>query len=396
MPQLVHVLAEYDKMSLEFEDPMLFRHELAGTLLAASRFADFAWKIEAVDRAKQILKGDPDRYMDAWFTYRESATLRMLGKREESDKALQSFVQSRALKEPNGDSDITPRYNAQRGDLVISFAENLIRQWKLEEAKDELKMWSPINPDTPSVLERITLRARDIILGKTLRYQGHFQDALVLLQKVLNECYTDDFFEGTGWYRVLLSNIAELYCEVGRPLEAEKILKPELNSMSEKETQDSATGRRLRLSLSEALIGSNSFDPAKAILLRLKEEYEAIKKPDHTREINAFRIWLGLARISHRRKCLDEAILYWKQALVIAERLKIGNGIHAGIVRYSIAHILHVTGDKGSSHNVLVEAKRNLSSETRVFWIAGFNSQWYDEIIKLMNERCGNNSKWNE
>jgi len=58
----------------------------------------------------------------------------------------------------------------------------------LDEAKDELKEWSPVDPDALSSFERITLRARDIILGKALRYQGHFLEALALLEKLINEC----------------------------------------------------------------------------------------------------------------------------------------------------------------------------------------------------------------
>lgn len=40
LPQLAHVLAEYDKMSAEYRGSPPFRHELAATILAASRFSD--------------------------------------------------------------------------------------------------------------------------------------------------------------------------------------------------------------------------------------------------------------------------------------------------------------------------------------------------------------------
>lgn len=391
LSQLAHILAEYDKISMGHQGPTPFRHELAATLLAASRFSDPSWKIEAIDRAKQLLKDDPDLYMNAWLTSRESAVLRMSGKQDESDKVLQNFVQSNVLPEPDRVSEVTPRYNAQRGDLTISFAENLIRQWKLEEARNELNEWSPLDPTASSALERITLRARDIILGKALRYQGHFKEALALLKKVLDESQVDDFFEGSGWYCVLLSGVADLYCELGQPQEAEKLLQPELKSMIEKGTQDIATGRRLRVSLAETFLERNLFDLAEEILLRLKDFYEAVERPDHTTNISFFRVWVGLARVCHWQARWDEAVSYWRQALVGAAHLRMNDGFNAGLVRYSLAHILHIAGDIDQSHIMLAEAKQNLASERRVFWIAGFNSRWHDEIIQRMDKECGGN-----
>lgn len=104
----------------------------------------------------------------------------------------------------------------------------------------------------PSTLERVTARARDITLGNSLRYQGHFQAATKLLEKVLEESRTDNCFDGTGWYRVPLSSIADLHCELGRPCDAEKLLQQELEPMIQRGTQDIATGRRLRVSLAGA------------------------------------------------------------------------------------------------------------------------------------------------
>jgi hypothetical protein len=122
------------------------------------------------------------------------------------------------------------RYNAQRGELVISFAENLIREGKHVEAKAELTEGSPLDI-APSPLEKITSRARDITLGKILRLQGLFHEALAQLDGVLQGCLLDEYFEGTGWYWVLLSEVADLRCELGQPLEAEKLLIQELTPM---------------------------------------------------------------------------------------------------------------------------------------------------------------------
>ncbi|KAH2164661.1 hypothetical protein KXW37_007637 [Aspergillus fumigatus] len=191
----------------------------------------------------------------------------MSGKLKESESALHRFLHDAAAPQER-ELELSKRYNAQRGELIISFAENLIRQQKLVEAKAELTEWQPLD-DVPSSLEKITSRARDITLGKILRLQGLFHEALTLLDGILQSCLLDEYFEGTGWYRVLLSEVADLRCELGQPLEAEKLLLHELTPMREKGTQDIATGRRLRISLAETYLERNMFAQAEELLLEL-------------------------------------------------------------------------------------------------------------------------------
>ncbi|RPB21265.1 hypothetical protein L211DRAFT_890067 [Terfezia boudieri ATCC MYA-4762] len=388
LPQLSRVLVEYDKISTEYAHSLPLRREIAATLLASSRFSDSSWKMEALARAKELLKHDSDRFLNAWLTYRESVLLRMSGRQTESDHCLEAFVQSNVLPNEYKKSDDTPSYNAQRGELVVSFAENLIREGKHEEAQIELNEWSPLDPNKPSTLERITARARNITLGKALRYQGHFQEAVKLLEGVLEESRTDDCFDGTGWYRVLLANIADLYCELGRPCDAQELLQQELEPMIQRGTQDIATGRRLRISLAEAFFQQDTLDKAEEILLSLKTVFEIMTKPNHATQIVFFRVRVNLARVYHRQARWGEALSYWAQALEAAGCLKMDSGFHAGIIRYSMAHVLHVRGEREKSHEMLLEAKRNIASETRVFWVAGFSSQWHDYIVRAVEEEC--------
>lgn len=83
-------------MSLEHGDLASFRHELASTLLAASRFSNARWKVEAIDRTKKLLEGDNDRFLSAWLAFRESSVMRMSGKLKESESALHRFLHDAA------------------------------------------------------------------------------------------------------------------------------------------------------------------------------------------------------------------------------------------------------------------------------------------------------------
>ncbi|GFF73987.1 hypothetical protein IFM60648_04080 [Aspergillus lentulus] len=380
LPHLSRVLSEYDAMCLEHGDPASFRHELASTLLAASRFSNAKWKVEAIDRTKKLLEGDNDRFLNAWLAFRESSVMRMSGKLRESESALYKFLHDAATPKEK-ELELSRRYNAQRGELVISFAENLIREGKLVEAKAELTEWSPLDI-APSSLEKITSRARDITLGKTLRLQGLFHEALAQLNGVLQDCLLDEYFEGTGWYRVLLSEVADLRCELGQPLEAEKLLIQELTPMREKGTQDIATGRRLRMSLAETYLERNMFAQAEELLLELHRAFSSSDEPDYNAQFNIFRLWISLARISHKQSEWEQAILRWRNALSALGRLGQDKSFNAGLVRCSVAHTLLMMGCETDSKHILQEARTNMASEARVYWIPLFNSHWHDYITK--------------
>ncbi|GAM33879.1 hypothetical protein TCE0_013r01096 [Talaromyces pinophilus] len=382
LPHLSRVLSEYDAMCIDHGDPSSFRHELASTLLAASRFSSAQWKVEAISRTKKLLEDDHDPFLNALLAYRESSIMRMSGMAEQSETSLQEFLRDTTLPDRE-DSELTPRFNAQRGDLIISFSENLIRKGRLLDAKAELMEWRPLGIPH-STLENITLRARDITLGKVLRYQGLFKEALVLLERVLQESFLDDYFEGTGWYRVLLSGVADLYCELGHPVDAEKLLLPELAPMREKGTQDISTGRRLQMSLAETYLQRNMYDEAESILEDLRRAFSSSSGPDHTAQINNFHIWVSLARASHKQSHWEEALSRWTCALSTLEKIKMDRGFNAGLVRCSIAHVLLMTGHQVQGNEILQEAKMNMASESRVFWLCSFNSHWHDFIVESL------------
>lgn len=385
MPHLLRVLSEYDKLA-PAEDPIQFPHELATTILAASRFLDKNWKLEAIERAKELLAGDQDPYMNAYLTSRSSSVFRMTGLRDKSNQVLQEFVQSTVLAGHDHGWEKDARYNALRGDLIISYTQNMLRQGKLEESENELFEWTPLNPDNPSTLEKITSRARDTILGRVLRFQGRFEEALELVEKVLENSHSDDNFEGTGWYHVLVSGVADLYCELGREEEAEALVQSELKAMTEDGIQDISSGRRLQRSLAETFLGRNMFPEAEKVLLHLRDLNESttnIAPPDN---LGVYRTWTSLARVAHLQSNWAEALEYWSEGLRVAERIQMSGGFNGGLIRYSMAHALLKTGDKTKSKELLEEAQENMSSESCMYWSPCFHSKWHDYIVKAMEK----------
>jgi tetratricopeptide (TPR) repeat protein len=179
--------------------------------------------------------------------------------------------------------------------------------------------------------------------------------------------------------------VADLYCELGQPADAEKLLQQELNPMRENRTQNSPTGRRLQVSLAETYLQRSMYAEAASLLTDLQRELPSSGFPDYKAHVNSFHTWVSLARISHRKSEWVEAISCWRHALRVLDRIKLNAGFNAGLVRCSIAHALMMTGEVGSK-DLLQEGRANIASEPRVFWIPLFNSQWHDLIFDLLKK----------
>ncbi|KAI9847786.1 MAG: hypothetical protein M1837_001679 [Sclerophora amabilis] len=385
LPHVNRILKEYDR----FTDSSLLttpvKRELASMLLAASRFSSTTWKIEAMTLVKGLLQNDTDCYMHALAAHRESAILRMIGNQKDSNRTLEKFVHSTVFPGYDKGVEADARWNAQRGDLVVSFAENMVQDGLLAVARKELLEWNPMDPALPSTMERGVLRSRNINLGKILRYEGRFQEALPYLEDILRESVDDQFYQGAGWRRTLLSNIADLYCELHRAADAEDLLDPELKRITG--IQSTSSGRRLQLSLTESFIQRGMYDEGTECLMKLKPIYESIPNPDIISSRGHFRVWTGLARIAHLRSQWDEALFRWREALKILETLGREKGFNSGLVRYSISHALLKLGKREESSATLSQAKIDLASEGRKYWIVGLNSYWFDFVAQCMSDK---------
>lgn len=357
-------------------------------LLSASRFSVPSWKSQAVSRARILLESDQDCYLHAWTAYRESSLLRMLGDVKGSNEILEKFIHSTVLPGHDMGLESNARYNAQRADLIISYAQNLIRECAFSAAQKELSEWHPLNPALPSTMERISLRAGKITSGKILRYEGRFQEALSCLEDQLKDCEYDERYEGTGWRRVLLTNVADLYMELDRPKNAEELLMPELTEMVRRGQQNISSGRSLQLSLVESLIKRRIYDRAKECLGNLRNLYEAISESDALTRDGLFRVWTSLARIAHFECRWNDALLSWRKALKNVDDRGVG-AQHADIVRCAIVYTLSMLGRREESLKIMNERKSNMDSQGFIFWIVGFDSYWRSHIIQEVQKLAG-------
>ena len=377
------ILKEYELIANSDSCPVQIRQCLAEMLVSASRFWITPWKLQCIKQAKSLLGSNTDNYLPIAIAYRESSLSRMIGDQKGANEILKQSIQSLIFPK-----DLTqgPRYNAHRADLIISYAQNLIQDSDLITAQEELCKWLPINQTSPSTMERSTLKNRNITLGKILRYEGKFSEALVYLEEQLKHSMSEDVQEAIGWQHLLLSNVADLYIELNRPADAEALLQPEIIQMANKNWSNSGSSKRLQLSLIEAFIRRSKYDEAIQWLLPLKNHYERIKEPNALDRRSLFRVLTSLARIDHFNHSWNDALFNWRRALEVLENLGDGQRFSGGQVKCAIACALYKLEKIDTGLDIWNEARLNLASQDRFFYLVGFDSYWHDNITQLANE----------
>ena len=352
------------------------------TLVAASRFSNKSWKREAISQAKSLSEEVDGGYLRLWLLRRESEVLRITGKDPKSKDMMESLANVISLYSQDKTHGGDARWNAEIGGLIHSYAENLIQGDKLESARHELEKWAPLNPTSPSSIERIVARSFKCSLGRILGFQGYFQEALDILLSTFQESDTEGFWEGSGWWLVLLSNLAAIYIELDRAAEAEEIVSPRLEEMALRGTQNVSIGCRLQLVLAESFIRRHMYDQAEEAILKLKTFVDANTDPDMFAKRFIFGIRNGLARIAHFRSRWEEALDLWDQTLKALEGLQNPEQTRVGLVQYAIAYALLKMGKVEQGLTAFHQGENRLRGGNRRYWVVGFESYWRDYIVE--------------
>lgn len=218
----------------------------------------------------------------------------------------------------------------------------------------------------------------NLTLGRLSKIQGHFERALSQLTPTFERIEAEDIDTG-GWRRVLLANISEVYCELGRPADAQSILISELDCLKLTESRNTSSGRRLRLALAESYLKDRSSrDVANTVrrVLECSKEHSSIKRRFY------LRAWTTLARIAHTLEHWDEALDCWNESLKVLNLMHESSGTSVAIVEFSIAHVLRHQGHVDESARKEASARDHLSSEkARRYHYTGFDSYWRDTIV---------------
>ena len=379
-----HVVKNYDLLLTQSDIPWSTQILVVSMFLSASRYSDRDWKNRMMDRTRAILEHSSDRYLLSIEADRQSVLLRNSAKLEESSRVLRAFLDSANIPEKCADLKMDARLSAQCGKLQNSLAENFIQANDLAHAEEEAYKWSPISSHSPTCMESAVLRSRSNVLGRILRFRGCFEEALPYFETLLEEANTAEYFESTGGHQMILTNTADLYCEMNNAQKAEELLAPTLKRMTNFGWGDTNKGQRLQLSLAESFLRRSMHAKATEILERLKLVCRPQGRADVATNISIFRVWAGLARISHLERDWDEAFRRWGEALDVLEICGWLDGFLASISRLSLAHVYRELGNIAQSDLMLHLARSFLDQNgPKYFWVA-LGSYWYDHVETML------------
>ena len=236
-------------------------------------------------------------------------------------------------------------------------------------------------------MESAVLRSRNTVLGRILRFRGRFDEALPYFETLLEEANTAEHFESTGGHQMILTNTADLHCEMNNGLKAEETLALMLKRITDWGWANTNRGQRLQLSLAESFLRRGMHGKAAEIFERLKLLCKPQGRTDVATNISIFRTWAGLARISHLENDWNEASRRWREALNMIEKCRWLDGFLASISRLSLAHIYKEVGDVEQSTLILQLARSFLDRNSLEYFWTGLGSYWYQYVETILDSK---------
>ncbi|KAI9654941.1 MAG: hypothetical protein M1821_005694 [Bathelium mastoideum] len=287
--QLPKILSVFDGLRKAIEHKAIVRRALITMLLSASKFNTIDYKREMIEIAKGLLPDGNDLHLSTWAVARESTLLRTLGDKNRSYGVLQDHIHTLSLSSHERESSLSPRTNGQRGQLVLSYASNLLFDGKTSKAAKELEGWQPLDLEKPSSMELDVARQKHVMLGRALRDEARFQEAIVHVEALLKDAYADSRSVKSNWQSQLFAQLSDLYCEVGRPSRAVKLLQPELELISKHGWEKTPRGKHVRSCYLEALIRQGYLELAQQGLSELDAAFKEVVDPDMLTRTKHFR-----------------------------------------------------------------------------------------------------------
>ncbi|EGD86493.2 hypothetical protein H112_04985 [Trichophyton rubrum D6] len=375
-PHIPRVLKEFDTLDKNCPLYPKAKRAMCLLLLEGSKFNGNVWRRDTIAKARELLERG-DAVLEARVARRESTLLRLHGKIEDSYRVIENCIYDGVFA---GGLNITEKANAEKGKLIISYAGNFIMENQLARAKKELESWQPKDPKHPSLMESSVLSDRNVSLGRLLKNQGCFSEALPYFERIFQDIRSGNCSGNPIWQMNALANLTDLYLEVSRPDDAEAMLRETMKIMYARGWQRYSITRRLRLSLAESFTMRVMWTTAEECFLRLIPMFDGIEEPDTNQKTEHFRAWAGLAKISHLQGHWDQAIRHWKMAIHIVEKSGWANKFNHGVLLHSLAHAQFQAGRITESQVTLEMAMQSLAAEERKYWIVGLGSYWFDYI----------------
>lgn len=354
------------------------RNQVLEAILYFCERDSVASRLTATELASKLLKKSTPYYLQASAVLFRSILYRLDGDMAKSEAQIRNFYKQ----------DIPPktrRDHALQGRLHISQIENKIKCYEPDVASF-IYQWEVEQPMSTLDIE-ITSRVQSAA-ARLFQSIGDLEAAKAFLEQFLSLKRATPTPVNTR--RVIISRLADIYCELREYPKVTEILQPELEGSTAPD-RASRLYRRLMLALMEANVGFGRSDAAYRVLKKTQDI--AFPEPDNLHdELLHMRTLFGAARIAHMGSDRAEAVLRWRFALQEVERmhiLKSTRGFTSAIGYLSMAHAQLSIGDRhGARHSWLIGAAV-LKSEICEFWIPVASTVWLREIATDVHKSEG-------
>ena len=371
LPYLQHILKEFEDLTALQILSDTAKSDLILTLVEASQFSDIEWKRRAIALAKMALPLIDDPYVQA-CVFRRDFKIRRIEGDQDFLVLAQDHLANNSLQHNTG-----PMMNAELGHLTLQISIDLVQKEELAQASEYLRKWQPSRPNSPSKAEQIVSHELAIWRGKVLRYQGDLQASLTCLQQVSSEIEHEVLY---GDIRSQLAcNLGDVYCELGQPADAERLLNQAIERLNNQGLENSVNWHLLQLSRAESLFGQGKFTAAEVLCLK-------IRSSPRLNKFGGLYLSTLLARLYHTQSNWTEAFKHWGEALRKISDYPLINADTSRIILQSQEHVLSNQNNLElvkETQKQIIALKKNVRPNGNKYWIPGLR-QWYSHLKTLM------------
>jgi tetratricopeptide (TPR) repeat protein len=325
-----------------------------------------AWKYFTIGQAELAAGRLKDTHLRLCIGQTKAVLGRLSGNMDEATSSLQDFVSNDPA------AAVNKRVRCEVGVAIIQRALNCIQVADLSTAQSLLEDWNPLGDD-PSPLEKVLGFRKHSLLGRVMRLQGNFGNALRLLKMAYQASQEPSELVFDEDLRDMTCDLADTLRELDETVTGEAYLRTEIIRRTER--PDPLRGKSLlELALAEALFAQERYGEAAEICADIETRTSLLK-------YERLRVYVILAKLSHIRSDFEVALSRWSEAMQALQDFSLVDGQVQTIISTSIADVLDAQG-----HNWLTRESPRKASLTELakpqgvpHWIAGFR-QWAEYL----------------
>ncbi|RGP65267.1 hypothetical protein FLONG3_9297 [Fusarium longipes] len=284
------------------------------------------WKRFAVEQAKAVSYSLDSQNIDFWHVFAsiaqsESLLFRIAGNMVHATSSLE-LIQCSA--------PMDKRMNSTSGYIAIQRSLNCIQVEDLSNAENSLKAWTPLAYEHTSLLERVVMSRKHMMLGRILRLEGAFEQSRLELKRaeeIMNEHnelnFEEDLRDFTCDYADTLRELDDL--EAAEFLLRAEIMRRDRNSISDKSL--------LELALAEVLFAQGRFEDAEHLCSIIESRGDLLK-------FGRLRLLVTMAKLQHLQSAKEDALSRWTGAMGEIGQFPLTNGYTTRIIMLSIAELV--------------------------------------------------------